>query len=196
MTIGEFSMLLGIVGALPYIAQIIWGRVRPERATWLVWSVLLILAVWSYRAVGANDSLWFLVGDLAVTVVIFGLSLWRGQGGWTRQDLLCMGVAGISLLLWAYSGIPLFAVWGVLLADIAALIPTLIKSLNDPLSESATTYGFSSAAALCGFIAVGQWNFNLLFYPAYLFLANFAVALTVWVGHYQRSRLQATKVSR
>lgn len=193
MTIGEFSMLLGMVGALPYIAQIIWGRVRPERATWFVWSVILALAVWSYRESGANDSIWFLVGDLVVTVAIFGLSLWRGRGGWTQPDIICMVIAATSLLLWGFSGLPLFALWGVLIADIAALIPTLVKSLHDPNSESTTTYICSSIAALCGFIAVGQWNFSLLFYPAYLFLANFVVAMVVWVGKYQLSRMQAAR---
>lgn len=193
MTIGEFSMFLGMVGALPYIAQIIWGNVRPERATWFVWSVILMLAVWSYRSSGAGDSVWFLAGDLVVTVVIFGLSLWRGRGGWTRPDLICIGMAGVSLVLWVFSGIPLFALWGVLIADIIALLPTLIQSLNAPTSESATTYAFSSMAALCGFIAVGEWNFSLLFYPAYLFLANLVVALVVTVGKYQVSRMQAAQ---
>jgi hypothetical protein len=193
MTLGEFSMVISVAGALPYIAHILWGRVRPERATWFVWSLILALAIWGYRASGANDSVWFLVGDLAVTAMIFLLSLWRGQGGFSRLDLVCVGIASLSLGLWQLSSISLFAVWGVLIADSVAMLPTLIKSLHDPRSESSTTYAFSSVAALCGFVAVGQWNFSLLFYPAYLFLANFVLALTIWVGTYQVSRWQATK---
>jgi hypothetical protein len=188
MSLGEFSMLLGMVGAVPYIWQIVRGRVRPERSTWFVWSLILALALWSYRSSGASDSMWFLVGDFVVTVVIFFLSLWRGAGGWTRLDVGCMAIAGVSLLLWQLSSVPLFSLWGVLIADATAMVPTLIKSLHDPQSESATTYAFSSVAALCGFLAVAEWNMVLLFYPFYLFVANFTTALVVGVGKYQQSR--------
>jgi len=193
MTLGEFSVTLSIAGAAPYAMQIVRGRIRPERTTWFVWAIILALAVVSYRSSGANDSVWFLVGDLIITVVIFVLSLWRGQGGWTRLDIGCLVVAGLSLVLWWTSRLPLFAVWGTLLADAVALIPTVVKSLRDPASESATAYVFSSLAALCGFVAVGQWDFTLLLYPAYLFLANIVTALVVLVGKYQVSRLSAAE---
>ncbi len=189
MTLGEFSFALSIVGALPYIWQIIRGGVRPERTTWFVWTLILALAVWSYRASGASDSVWFLVGDLVVTGILFLLSLWRGRGSWTRLDISCLAVAGLSLLLWEVSHISLFTVWGTLLADAVALVPTIVKSLREPDTESASTYLFSSVAALCGFVAVGQWNLTLLFYPAYLFLANFITALVVMVSKYQVSRM-------
>lgn len=185
MTLGEFSILISIAGAVPYCVQIVRGRVRPERTTWFIWTLILALAVWGYHASGANDSVWFLVGDLLVTATIFGLSLWRGQGGWNRLDISCLAIAGFSLLLWQLSSIPLLAVWGTMIADAVAVVPTIVKSLHDPQSESASVYAFSSVAAVCGFLAVGEWNLALLAYPVYLFLANFSTALVVLVGQYQ-----------
>jgi len=197
MTLGEFSLFLGMVGAVPYIYQIVLGKVRPERATWFVWSLILALALWSYRSSGAEDSALFLVGDFIVTFAIFLLSLWRGKGGWTRLDVGCLTICGLSLLLWQTSNIPLFGLWGVLIADAVAMIPTLIKSLREPDTESSTTYAFSSVAALFGFLAVGEWNLVLLFYPFYLFLANFTTAVVVLVGKYQVNRLHhAVKVAK
>jgi hypothetical protein len=196
MTLGEFSLVLGIIGAIPYIRSIVRGQVRPERTTWFVWSLILALALWSYRGAGPSDSVWFLVGDFIVTFTIFLLSLWRGAGGWTRLDISCLAIAGFSLLLWQLSSFPLFALWGVLIADAVALVPTVVKALHNPKSEGVSTYAFSSVAALCGFVAVGQWSLVLLFYPAYLFLANFVTALVVWVGQYQVQRLQQNERSR
>jgi hypothetical protein len=189
MSLGEVSMMIAMAGGVPYISQIVRGQVRPARATWLIWTVIMVIAIWGYDGSGAGDSLWFLWGDCIVTAVIFILSLWRGQGGWSGLDVTCLGVATISLGLWGISDIALFALWGVLLADIVALVPTLVKALHDPLSEGASTYACSSLAALLGLLAVGEWSLTLLFYPAYLFLANLVTAVTVWVGQYQLRRL-------
>lgn len=193
MVLGELSLLINIFGGLPYIVQIVRGNVRPERMSWFVWSLILGLAIWSYRSSGATNSLWFLVGDCIVTTVIFLLSLWRGKGGWTRLDIVCLLIAASSLLLWQATSLPLLSLGGVLVADAVALVPTLVKSLQDPGSESASTFCFSSLAAVFGFVSVGEWNLLLLFYPAYLFLANFVTAVTICVGKYQVRHLAIRK---
>ncbi|HSX17124.1 MAG TPA: hypothetical protein VLH86_03430 [Patescibacteria group bacterium] len=188
MSLGEVSLVISMAGAVPYCVQVVRGSVRPERMTWFVWTLILALALASYYSSGASDSVWFLVGDFIVTAAVFLLSLWRGQGGWTRLDGVCSAVAGVSLLVWQLSAVSWFGLCGVLVADAVALVPTLVKSLHDPASESVSTYAFSSVAALCGFVAVGEWNMVLLFYPAYLFLANFTTAMVVWVGQYHLNR--------
>jgi hypothetical protein len=185
MTIGEFGMLLALIGQIPYMWLIVRGTVRPSRSSWFIWALILALAILGYRSSGADDSIWFLVGDFIATFSIFLLSLWRGVGGWNRIDTTCLTLAGLSLLLWQASSVPLFALWGALIADAIALVPTVIKSLRDPASESSSAYVFSGLAALCGILAVAQWNLTLLFYPAYLFLANMFIAVVVWVGQYQ-----------
>lgn len=189
MTLGEISFGISIVGAVPYALQTARGTVHPARASWFVWTCLLALAVWSYRAEGASDSLWFLVGDLFITAVICVLSIWRGRSGWSRLDVCCLSIAAAGIVIWQATSTPLFGLAGVLIADGAALIPTLVKALREPTSESASTFICSSLAALCGFVAVGEWNAVLLFYPAYLFLANFVTAVTIWVGQYHMRRL-------
>lgn len=190
MTIGELGMLLVIVGAIPYMWHICRGNVRPERVSWFVWTVVLLLAVWGYRSSGATDSIWFLVGDLLVTGLTFLLSLWRGRGGWTKLDVACLTIALCSLALWQFSGVELFILWGAMMADMAAAVPTIVKSLQDPRSENVTAYMCASAGALCGFMAVGKWSLGLLLYPAYLFLVNLVIGLVVWVGQYQLRRMQ------
>lgn len=191
MTLGELGLLLASLGTAPYIYAIFRGTVRPSRASWFIWSLILCLAIWSYHVTGASDSIWFLVGDGIGSCTIFLLSLWRGMGGWSKTDIACLVLAGISLFLWQVSNITLFVLWGALIADSIALIPTIRKALDDPASEGASTYFFASLGAFCGLLAVGQWSMKLLFYPAYLFLANMTTALVVWVGQYQVARLQS-----
>ena len=156
MTLGKLSLIISIAGAIPYCLQIIRADVRPERMTWFIWSIILVLATWGYHALGSRDSMWFLVGDLAATSAIFFLSLWRGVGGYRKLDLICLGLAAVGLLIWQISSNPLFIMFGALLADGIALIPTVLKALRDPTSESITTFAATTVAAILGILAVGQ----------------------------------------
>lgn len=184
MTIGEFSVVISVAGIIPYVVGIVRGNVRPERTTWFVWSLILALSIWGYHSMGADDSVLFLVGDLIATGIVFLLSLWRGIGGWTRLDISCLVIALLGLLLWQTSAVPSYGVCGALIADAVALVPTILKALHSPDSETPVTYAFSSLAAACGIVAVGSCDIQLLVYPVYLFFANFTTALIVWVGQY------------
>lgn len=191
MTLGEFSLVLSVLGVIPYLYGIIRGKVRPQRMSWFIWTVILALGLWSYVASGGEDSAWLIVGDLAVTAVVFGFSLWRGSGGGSRLDLVCLGIAIVGITVWQMTGESIIGVSGAMLADAVAMMPTLTKALREPMSESASTFAFSASASVCGILAVGSWNLPVLSYPAYLFIANFTTALTILVGQYQVRRLAA-----
>ncbi len=190
ITIGELSIIVSAIGLVPYARQIIWGKVRPQRTTWFIWSVILAMSLLGYHAAGGGDAFWFLVGDFLVTLVVFGLSLFKGVGGWGRLDMVCLIIASLGLILWQLSSQPLLVLMGVLVADLMGAIPTIKKALELPQSESASTFLFSTAASAMGFVAVGEWNLMLLFYPLYLFLANGITAQVILVSQYQSRRMR------
>lgn len=188
VTIGVLSFFVNFFGVFPYVKGIVWGNIRPERMTWFIWSVITGLSLLGYRELGAEDSLWFVFGDFFVTFLVFVLSLFRGSGGWTKFDLACFAVALIGLSAWRISENPVQVFTGTITADIMGLLPTLRKALQNPMSEGASTFIFSSIAAAMGFVAVGMWSWPLMFYPIYLFLANGITAQTILVGQYQTRR--------
>ena len=185
MVFSIISFVVSVAGAIPYVWHICQGNVRPERTTWFVWSAILAVACLGYRGAGARASLWFLIGDFTVTALIFLLSLWRGSGGHSRLDLVCLGIAATGLAGWQLSEVPVLSVVGALLADVTALVPTALKALRHPMTEHASIYLASSAAALCGVLAVGQWDLLLMFYPFYLFLANFTTGIIILASKYK-----------
>lgn len=182
--LGRISLVISVLGVMPYIFSIFKSGVRPERTTWGIWTVVLLLAVLSYRSAGAGESIWFLIGDLLITGTIFAISLFKGEGGWTKLDITCLAVAALGLVVWQMSHNPLWQMIGTLTADMIAVVPTIKKSLEDPMSDSPTTFIASSIAALIGIFSVGEWNVILLFYPVYLYTANFLVAVVIGVGRY------------
>jgi hypothetical protein len=195
ITIGELSIGVSMAGLVPYVKQIIWGNVRPERATWFIWTIIMLMSLLGFDAAGGGDGWWFILGDFLVTFVIFIFSLFRGVGGWSKLDIICLIVATFGLILWQVSNQPLLVLIGVIVADVMGVIPTLKKALEQPESESASTFLFTTVAAAMGFVAVGNWNWTLLSYPLYLFLANGIVAQVILVSQYQMRRLRDEKAN-
>jgi hypothetical protein len=121
------------------------------------------------------------------------LSIIRGSGGWDKLDAACLIIAIMGLILWQLSHQPLLVLLGVLVADMMGAIPTVKKALNQPESESSSTFLFSTVASAMGFVAVGEWNWLLLFYPLYLFLANGITAQVIVISQYQARRFGGLK---
>ena len=182
------SFLINIVGSAGYFAGTLQRQYRPERTSWIIWSGILAVTFFSYRALGAEESLWFIAGDLTATTAIMVVSLWFGVGGLTKLDrvMLLLGFSGLAI--WIIFNTPLVALLCGLFADMCGAVPTLKKSLADPQSESAYMYAASCVASAIGVYLVGQWSLVLLVYPLYLFLINGATALMVAVGRYHVQR--------
>lgn len=181
------SFIINVLGNIGYLNGVVRGRYQPERATWFIWTSVLSVAFFSYYTLGAKESLWFLGGDLLVSAGIAVASLKYGVGGLNRLDIMMGSLAGIGLLVWLLFNSPLVALLCALFADICGVVPTMLKSVREPRSESAWPYAASSVSALIGVYLVGQWSVTLFIYPLYLFIANGVVALTVAVGRYHTS---------
>lgn len=188
-----FAVLSGLIllaGAPPYLIDILKGRTKPERATWLIWSLLGLLAFGSLVKLGAHWSLVFAGLDALGSLAVFGLSLRYGVGGWTRLDRLAILIAlgGLSLALVTKQ--PLIALYGVVLADISGAILTIRKTYLAPESETAITWFLIGSSALLGALSVGKWQYNLVLYPLYLAISNYAVLLAIYSGRYFKKRLK------
>ncbi len=186
--LGIISFLLNIIGHAEYAAGVYKGKYHPARVSWVLWTLVLSLTFMSYRSVGAGASLWFIAGDLVMTGIIACGALLHGKSGYTKLDICMVVTAGIGLLAWVLVGQPITALCGALLADLCGVVPTIKNSLDNPMSESYRPYTAGAVASLIGLLLVGQWNLNLLVYPAYLFVANGVVAVIVVVGQYHVRR--------
>lgn len=179
---GYLSGFVSFLGYPPYIRDIFRGTTRPERASWFIWSVLGSIAFASQFAEGARFSLWMTGVQTLGVLVIFLFSLRRGEGGLTRRDIIALIVAGIGLVLWHFTRQAAYALFLVILADAAGSALTVIKSYEDPGSETLLAWIFASLGGVFAALAVGKWSFILLAYPVYIFLANFAVIVAIFLG--------------
>src|SRR5580700_5851824 len=105
-----------LLGGPAYFTDTLKGKTKPERTTWLIWSVLGVVAFISQFDLHARWSLVVSGMDAIGNIGVFLLSLKYGVGGWKRKDLaaLCIAAVGVTIAILAKD--PLFALFGVIIA--------------------------------------------------------------------------------
>jgi hypothetical protein len=176
---GVLAALVGIADTIPYVRDILGGRTRPHRGTWLIWAVLAVVVCLSQRADGASWSLVMTGAQAILTGGIFLLAIRRGEGGVSTGDLLLMGIAGGGVVAWILADEPLVATVCVIVADLIAAGMMVPKTYRDPSSETLATFAFASLGGALALGAVGAADTSLLLYPAYYCLVNGAIALLI-----------------
>jgi hypothetical protein len=173
------AALVGVVYTVPYVRDTLRGATVPHRGSWLIWSLLEVVAVGSQGADGARWSLVALIGQAACTCVVFGLSVRMGSGGVSRADLALLAFAGVGVGGWLAVDAPVIATACVIAADLCAALMMLPKSWRDPHSETLSTY---TLAAVCGALtagSVGSLSAPLLIYPVYFVAVNAGLAAVI-----------------
>jgi hypothetical protein len=175
--VGWMAAIVTLSALSLYVFDIFKGSIKPERATWFIWTILGIITFLSQKADGAHASLWFIGAQTFGSCIIFVLSLKYGSGGLTKFDLTCLVAAGFGLILWKLTSNPFYALLINIGIDATGAIPTIRKAYLDPASETPLPWFMSGAGGWLGALAVGQLSFTLLLYPVYLATIDTTVAL-------------------
>ncbi|APX12499.1 hypothetical protein [Tateyamaria omphalii] len=180
---GLASALLSIYAFYPYARDVLRGHTRPQRACWLIWSVLGSIALMSQIVEGATASLWFAAIQVGWTIVIFGLSIWRGQGRFLNPgDEYILIAATLGLALWASTDTAAYALVITISISMLGGAATIAKAYRAPETETMSTWVISWLAALCAICAVGHLDWVLLAYPLYLLCLYSGIVLAIMLG--------------
>lgn len=188
-----FGLLSGILSALcyiPYVRGIVKGKVKPERASWLIWSVLTAIGFFSSLAIGATHSLWLPGVQGIGVIVVFLLSIKYGYGGLLKRDILTLIASALTLIIWYFTQQPVVALYLTTIIDAMGGYLTVIKSYEEPDTETPVTWAMSAIAGLFAVLSVGKLDLSLLAYPFYILLINGAVFVAILLGRKVR-RLKA-----
>jgi hypothetical protein len=184
--LGLLAGVVSIADTIPYVRDTVRGTTRPHRGTWLIWSVLAIVACLSQRADGASWSIVMAASQAVLTSTIFLLSIRRGEGGLSPADVLMIALAGGGVVGWVVADQPVIAIACVVAADLIGVAMMVPKTYRDPGSETLATFALASLSGALAAGAVGALDPSLLLYPVYYCLANGAIAVLI---HRRRSLL-------
>ncbi len=188
--LGLTSAALSTVGYLPYLRDIIMGRTHPQRACWLIWSILGSIAVASQISEGAMASLGFAVVQVGGTILVFVLSIACGVGRFLRgRDWVVLALAALGLVLWFTTSNAAYALAITISISLLGGALTVAKAYRDPGSETLSTWVTFWIASALATLSVGAWEPVLLAYPLYLLTLYTAIIGAITLG-----RLRAPEV--
>jgi len=169
---GVGSALLDLAAIVPYIRSIRSGKTKPERSTWWIWSILMVIALAAQAAAGATWSL-LLTGTLLIgNLTIAALSVRSGYGHFKAKDLVALLVTALGAVLWKATNNPLAALIVIIAVDFLGNWLTLTKSWRAPYSENLFSWALMALAGVAGLLAVGSWHLTPIIFPLYLIFAN------------------------
>ena len=176
--VGYAAGAISLAGFLPYAVAIVRRRARPNRATWIIWSVVSALLFASYDASVGGAARWVPLSDAIGTAVIAVLSFRHGEGGLGRFDRACLGLAGVSAVGWGLSGSAEVALGMNVFVAVLGALPTVRKAYLDPASESLLTWCIFLSGNALNLVAIEAWSLKSATYPLYAALvAALVVAL-------------------
>jgi len=177
--LGVAAALVGLADMVPYVRDTVRRSTRPHRGTWLIWTVLAVVASLSQQADGASWSVAMAVTQAVTNGLVLALAIRLGAGGLSRLDASLLALAAAGVGGWLVAGDPLTATACVVVADLVAAAMMVPKTLRDPGSETLSTFAGASLAGALSAAAVAAPDPSLLLYPACYCLVNGALALLV-----------------
>ena len=194
--VGIASALLSIYAFLPYARDTLAGRTQPQRASWLIWAVLSIIALGSQISEGATTSLWFSVIQCGGAVGIFALTIRRGSGQILAPgDGYVLGAAAMGLGLWMMTHSAVYALVVTVTISLLGGAVTVKKAYRNPASESVSTWVICFIATILAVLSVGQVDWVLLIYPLYLFTLYGAILVAILLGRTRRAQFAMARTS-
>lgn len=190
-TLGYLSGALITISIIPYVYDVLRGKTKPQRATWLIWSVLLMIAFFAQLAEGGTWSLITTGVDLLGVLIIFFLSIKKGMGGTSKLDIFALVGAGIGLLLWYLTNEPLAALLITIFIDFLGTMLTVIKTYKEPETETLNAYIICGTGGILGAVAVGEISFSLIIFPLWIGIMNYAIAVTILLGRRRLARVSS-----
>ena len=175
------AALLAIVGNVPYIRDVLRGRVQPHAYTWLVWTLVSGMTFFGQLAKGAGIGALPTAASEIFTLAIFLLSLRYGFSNPSRSDKVFLGVALAGLVPWLLTSDP---TWSVVIAvgiDLVAFIPTLRKTWRRPETERGLLYGMNVARHGLALFSLQAYNVATVLHSLAMIVTNGLMTLFILV---------------
>ena len=167
-------MLIGAMGSVAYLINTVKGKVKPNRVTFLLWSVVPFIAFFAQirQGVGLEALMTFSAGFLPLTVFI--ASFVNKQAEWkvTRFDLLCGILSVAGLVLWMITKVGNVAIFFSIVADGLAAIPTIVKAYRYPDTEIAWPWIATVAGVILTLLTISTITFANSGFIIYILVVN------------------------
>ena len=173
---------LAIYGGGSYLRDTIIGRAKPNKVSWLLWSVAPLVATFAEISKGVTWAVLPVFMSGFVPLCIFITSLFSKKSYWklTVFDYLCGFFSVLALTMWAVTKDANLAIIFAIASDGFAAMPTLKKAWINPETESGMPYITGLIGATTSFVAISSWVFPQYAYPIFLVFADSSLIFSIY----------------
>jgi hypothetical protein len=169
--VAAFASLLA---AFVYIHSMFKGQTKPNRVTWLMWSIAPFVAT---AAAVSNGVGWAVIPVFMSgfsPFLVFTASFFNKKAYWKLStfDYLCGMLSGIAIILLYVTNDPNLAIIFAIVSDALAAVPTLTKAWHNPMTESSWPFIIGVFSPMTCFLVATTWAFSELAFPTYLIVIN------------------------
>jgi hypothetical protein len=181
----EFLVLIAasatLVAALAYIRSMFKGETKPNRVTWLMWTIAPLTATFAAFSSGVT---WaavpvFMSGLSPCLILLASFLNKRAYWKLSAFDYACGALSALALVLWYVTENPNVAIVFAILSDALAAVPTIRKAWRNPHTEFRWPFVVGVFSPLTSFLVATDWAFSEIAFPAYLVGINILLVFFV-----------------
>jgi hypothetical protein len=177
-----FGVAAQLIGATFYIKDVLKGKTKPNRVSWLLWFIAPMIGTAAALSEGARWPVLpaFMSGFVPFLVLI--ATFFNPRSYWKLEafDYVCGLFSLLALALWGITREPAVAIIFAIVSDAFAAVPTVAKSWLYPATETPLTYSAGILSAGLGVLAVEDWVFSAYALPVYFILVNSAIVFSIY----------------
>ena len=173
--------LIGAVGSVAYLIKTVKGKVKPNRVTFLMWSIAPMIAFFAQikQGVGLESLMTFSTGFLPFTVFIATFTNKQAVWKLTAFDLICGILSVLGLVLWMITKVGNVAIFFSIVADALAAIPTLVKAYKYPDTEMAWPWIATVFGVILTMLTLSTFTFANCGFILYVLVLNTMIYILV-----------------
>lgn len=173
--------LIGAAGTVVYLKQTLKGNVKPNRVTFLLWSLIPFIAFSAQikQGVGMEALMTFSTGFLPLTVFIASFVNKQAEWKLTRFDLMCGFLSLLGVALWMITKVGNIAILFSIVADGLAAVPTVVKAYKYPETEIAWPWIATAFGVVLTLLTLSTFTFANCGFIIYILALNILIYLLV-----------------
>ena len=166
--------IIGAIGSLAYLIDTVKGKVKPNRVSFLLWSIVPFIAFAAQvkQGVGLESLMTFSTGFLPLTTFIASFVNKKAEWKVTRYDLICGFLSIVGLILWMITKVGNVAIFFSIVADGFAAVPTIVKAYKYPDTELAWPWIATSFGVVLTLLTIKGLTFANSGFIVYIFLLD------------------------
>lgn len=175
------GIALNAIATLGYVVETVRGNVKPNRVTFFIWSIAPLVAFFAQKSqgVGVQALMTLSVGVFPFTIFVASFLNKKAYWKMVKFDFVCGLFSILGLILWQLTKIGNIAIFFSILADLLAMMPTLVKGYRFPDTEMGWPWLVAAISGLLTLLSIQAWTFEYYGFTLYYLIATLALFIII-----------------